>query len=96
MKQVRCPNCQKWSSNTEACEFCGEVLNVEKREEIRQRKEGGIKKPEPPGRLQQFLEYTRTSKNPLLRLLYFLTISIWGIYVGFVVLIMYIAVAASG
>lgn len=96
MKQVKCPNCQKWSSNTEECEFCGEILNVEKKEEIKRKKEGKIKKPEPPGKLQQFFEYTRTSKNPLLNLLYYITISIWGIYVGFVVLIMYLVVAASG
>jgi hypothetical protein len=96
MKQVCCPNCQKWSSNTEECEFCGEILNTEKREEIKLKKEGKITKPEPPGKLQQFFEHTRTSKNPFLRLLYFISISIWFIYVGLVVLIMYIAVAASG
>jgi len=96
MKQVKCPNCQKWSSNTEVCENCGEILSQSKKEEIQQKKEGKIKKPEPPGKLQQFFEYTRTSKNPFLRLLYFITISIWGIYVGFVVLIMYLVVAASG
>lgn len=96
MKQVLCPNCKKWSSNTEECEHCGEVLNTEKREEIKKKKEGKIEKPEPPGKLQKFLEYTRTSKNPFLKLLYFITISIWTIYVGLVVLIMYIAVAASG
>lgn len=96
MKQVRCPNCQKWSSNSEICEFCSEVISATKKEEIKLKEEGGIKKPDPPGKLQRFFEYTRTSKNPLLNLLYFITISLWGIYVGLVVLIMYIVVAASG
>jgi hypothetical protein len=96
MKQVRCPNCHKWSSNSEKCEFCGELLNTEKKEQIRLEKEGKIIKPRPPGKLKAFFEYTRTSRNPFLRLLYFITISIWGIYVGLVILIMYIVVAASG
>lgn len=96
MKQVRCPNCQKWSSKHEECEFCGEILNVEKKEKIKLKKEGKIIKPEPPGKLERFFEYARNSKNPLLRLLYIVILSLWGIYVGFVVLIMYIVVAASG
>ncbi|MEX2485723.1 MAG: hypothetical protein WED10_14215 [Brumimicrobium sp.] len=96
MKQIRCQNCGKWSSKTDYCEHCNEPLSEDKKEEVTREKSGKIKKPEPPGKLAAFFEYTRTSKNPLLRLLYYIVMSIWGIYVGLVVIIMYIVVAASG
>lgn len=96
MKQVKCPNCQKWSSNIEQCEHCGTTINREKRALEKPGIERKISAPEPPGKLQQFFEYAQKSKNPFVKLLYFIIMSIWGVYVGLVVLILYIAVAASG
>lgn len=96
MKQVKCPHCQAWSSTSDSCEHCGKPISREKREE---EKTGGSKKvtaPEPPGALQRFFEYAQKSKNPFIKLLYVIVVSIWGLYVGLVVLILYIAVAASG
>lgn len=96
MKQVKCPHCHKWSSNPEICEHCGKAISREKRE---LEKSGGKKKvsaPEPPGKLQQFFEYAQKSNNPFVKLLYYVVVSIWGLYVGLVVIILYIAVAASG
>ena len=96
MKQVRCPHCQEWSSSIEKCDHCGKPISRESRE---LEKTGGVRKiakPEPPGKLQRFFEYAQQSKNPFVKLLYFIVMSLWGVYVGLVVLILYIAVAASG
>lgn len=96
MKQVKCPNCHEWSSDPDICDHCGEPISREKREEA---KSGGKKKvsaPEPPGKLQQFFSYAQKSKNPLVKIAYFLVMSIWGVYVVMVVILMYIAAAASG
>ncbi len=96
MKQVKCPNCHKWSSNTETCKHCGATINREKRALEKSGDDRKISAPKPPGKLQQFFEYAQQSKNPFVKLLYFIIMSIWGVYVGLVVLILYIAVAASG
>ncbi|MDX1650915.1 MAG: hypothetical protein R3277_00365 [Brumimicrobium sp.] len=96
MKQVRCPNCNNWSENVNVCVHCGEILNAEKKAVIAGEKESKFKKPTPPGKLQKFLEYSRTSKNPFIRFLYYIAVSIWAIYVGLVLFVMYLVVAASG
>lgn len=96
MKQVKCPNCHEWSSQEDICGHCGSALGREQRELEKSGGEVKVTAPEPPGRLQQFFEYAQKSKNPFVKLLYFIVMSIWGVYVGLVVLILYIAVAASG
>ncbi len=96
MKQVKCPHCHQWSSDPDVCDKCGAPISREKREEV---KRGGKKKvsaPEPPGKLQQFFIYAQQSKNPFVKIAYYLIMSIWGVYVGMVVILMYIAAAASG
>ncbi len=96
MKQVKCPNCHEWSSKSDSCEYCGATINREQRALEKSGDDSKITAPKPPGKLQRFFDYAQKSKNPFVKLLYYIIISIWGVYVGLVVLILYIAVAASG
>lgn len=96
MKQVLCKNCRKWSNDPQHCEHCNELLNEM---EIREKEfvlKNGITKPKPPGKLQKFFDKSRNSKNPFVRLLYYIVMGIWGIYVSLVVFMLYLAIAASG
>lgn len=96
MKQVLCKSCGNWSTDPQQCEHCKNLLNeVELREKEFDRKHG-ISKPKPPGKLQKFFDKSRNSRNPFIRLLYYVVMGVWGIYVSLVVFMLYLAIAASG
>jgi ribosomal protein L32 len=96
MKQAKCPTCNEWSQNTEICEHCGSAISREKQELEYREKHNIVSKPDPPGALQRFFEYGQKSNNPFVKLLYYIVLSIWGVYVGIVVIMLYIAAAAAG
>jgi hypothetical protein len=96
MKQAKCPTCNEWSKNTEICDQCGSAISREKQELEYRKKNNIVSKPEPPGALQRFFEYGQKSNNPFVKLLYYIVLSIWGVYVGIIVIMLYIAAAAAG
>jgi hypothetical protein len=96
MKQAKCTTCNEWSQNTEICDKCGAAISREKQELEYREKNNIVAKPEPPGALQRFFEYGQKSKNPFVKLLYYIVLSVWGVYVGIIVIILYIAAAAAG
>ncbi|MDX1446784.1 hypothetical protein [Lishizhenia sp.] len=95
MKQVLCKSCKQWSTDEFNCEHCGNLLNEQIIREEKYIAKHGIQKPKPPGKLAVFFEKSRNSKNPFVRLLYYIVMGIWGIYVGLVVFMLYLAIAAS-
>lgn len=96
MKKALCFHCKKWSSDTKVCEHCGFIISQEVKDEIKQKEHDRLHPPKPPSKLKRALEYLRTSKNPFLRLIYYVLMGIWMLYAGIVMIIMYIASMAAG
>lgn len=96
MKKALCFQCKQWSSNPDVCEHCSNFISQVVKDEIKREEELKLNPPKPPSRLRKFIEYLRTSKNPFLKILYYIFMGIWMFYAGIVMTIMYIAAAASG
>jgi len=90
MKKALCFQCKQWSSDANICEYCEYIIHQAEKDKIKQKEEDKINPPKPPSFLSRAMDYLKTSKNLLFRLLYYILMSIWGIYVGIVMLILYI------
>lgn len=95
-KKALCLQCREWSSDTHVCEHCGYIISQEKKDEIKEEEELRLNPPKPPSKLKRAMEYLRTSKNPLLRVLYYILMGIWMLYAGIVMIIMYLAASVVG
>jgi hypothetical protein len=96
MKKALCYQCKQWSSDTKVCEHCDYIISQEVKDEIKRKEELKLNPPKPPSKLAKAMEYLRKSKNPFLKLFYYILMGIWMLYAGIVVIIMYIASAAAG
>jgi predicted anti-sigma-YlaC factor YlaD len=96
MKKALCFQCQKWSSDTKICEHCEYIISQEVKDEIKHQEYLKENPPKPPSKLARAMEYMRTSRNPILKLIYYVLMGVYMIYVGIVVIIMYIAAAGAG
>jgi len=96
MKKALCFQCNQWSSDTKVCEHCGYIISQEVKDEIKQKEHDKLHPPKPPSKLLKAFNYLKTAKNPFLKLIYYILIGIWMLYVGIVMIIMYIASAAAG
>lgn len=96
MKKALCFQCKQWSSDTKVCEHCGYIISQEVKDEIKREEELKLNPPKPPSKLAKAMEYLRVSKNPFLKILYYILMAIWGVYVVIVMIIMYIGAAIAG
>lgn len=96
MKKVLCHNCKQWSTTPQECEHCGHILCRVLQEEIVEQEIARNTPPEPPSKLKKAMDYLKNSKNPFLKVLYYILMSIWLIYVGFMLIIMYFISFATG
>ncbi|WP_107038961.1 hypothetical protein [Brumimicrobium mesophilum] len=95
-KKALCMQCRQWSEDAKVCEHCGYIISREVKEEIEKKEYDRLNPPKPPSKLRKAMEYLRTSKNPFLKLLYYIIMGVWMIYAGIVMVIMYIAAAGAG
>jgi len=95
-KKALCLQCREWSSNTDVCEHCGYVISQEVKDEIVRKEYERLNPPKPPSWLARTMDKLRTSKNPFLKLIYFILMGIYMLYAGIVMIIMYIAASAVG
>jgi len=96
MKKALCFQCKKWSSDTKVCEHCGYVISQEVKDEIKRKEELKLNPPKPPSKLEKAFIYLKNSDNFFLKIIYYLLMGIWMIYVGIVMVIMYIGAAIAG
>lgn len=96
MRKALCFHCSKWSTNPEVCEHCHQIISRSLKREIEQKKIDKLTPPQPPSKIKKALEYLKQSKNPLLKILYYILVSISLIYVGIMMLIMYIISMVTG
>lgn len=96
MKKALCFQCQKWSSDTKFCEHCEYIISQEVKDEIKQKEYDKLYPPKPPSKFAKAIEYMRVSRNPLLRLIYILLMGIYMIYVGIIMIMLYISASAVG
>jgi hypothetical protein len=95
-KKALCMQCREWSNDTKVCEHCGYIISQEIKDEIKQKEYEKLNPPKPPSKLKKAMDYLRTSKNPFLKVIYYILMGIYFVYVGIVMIIMYIASAAVG
>ena len=96
MKKALCFQCKQWSSDTKVCEHCGYIISQEVKDEMKREEELILNPPKPPTKLVKAFNYLKASKNPFLKVLYYILMGIWAIYVGIVMVIMYIGAAIAG
>jgi len=96
MKKALCFQCKQWSSDTKVCEHCGYIISQEVKDEIKQKEYDQLNPPKPPSKLQKAFNFLKASKNPFLKLIYYILMAVWMLYVGIVMIIMYIASMAVG
>lgn len=96
MKKALCFQCRQWSNDTKICEHCDLIISQELKDEIKRKEKEKLYPPKPPSGLARALDYLRTSSNPILKLIYYILMTIWFIYVGIIMLIMYIASSVVG
>ncbi|HLV41295.1 MAG TPA: hypothetical protein VKY37_03360 [Brumimicrobium sp.] len=96
MKKALCFQCKQWSSDTKICEHCGYIISQEVKDEIKREEELKLNPPKPPSKLVKAFHYLKASKNPFLKFLYYILMGIWMVYVGIVMVIMYIGAAIAG
>jgi hypothetical protein len=96
-KQKKCPSCNHWNSGEKAnCEKCNSLLdkNVilkEEREKIH-----GKPKIEKPGWLDSYLEKTKDTTNPFVKVVRTCLTVGWVMYMGILSAIIWFAVGFSG
>ena len=96
MKKALCFQCNQWSNDTNICEHCGYIISQEIKDEIKRKEKAKLHPPKPPSAIERAMNYLKTSPNPILKLIYYILMTIWFIYVGIVMLIMYIASSVIG
>ncbi|MGB0932920.1 MAG: hypothetical protein ACPGU5_01470 [Lishizhenia sp.] len=100
MREIKCKKCNQWSTSTLACEHCNykfpQFKNSSKPELTSEEKQQGINKPQMSSKMKKFIDELYHSGNPFKKILYYIIMSIWSIYVGLVVLMLYLAVLGSG
>lgn len=95
-KKALCMQCREWSNDTNICEHCGYIISQEVKDEIKQKEYDKLNPPKPPSWLARAMEYLRTSKNPILKLIYYILMGIYFVYAGIVMIIMYLAASVVG
>jgi len=77
----KCSSCGEWNMQ-DVCSVCGQDLNP-KRERIRKIREVQKKKEEEePSRLETFLLIWKETKNPILKIFYWMGYSVWVVYMA--------------
>lgn len=77
----KCSSCGEWNSK-DICAFCGQDLNpkrvrIKKIREVKNKKEAEV-----PPKLEVFLLRWKETRNPVLKVLYWLGYSIWFLYMA--------------
>lgn len=100
VREIKCKKCGEWSKTTLACANCKfpfpQYKNSSTPELTKEEEHIKSSKPEMSSKMRRYLDDLYQSKNPLKKVLYYLIMSVWSIYVGLVVLMLYLAVLGSG
>lgn len=96
MKKALCFQCREWSNDTEVCEHCGAIISRELKDEIKRKEKAKLTPPKPPSVLEKAFNKLKTSSNPFLKIIYYLLMTVWIVYVGIVMLVMYLASSVIG
>lgn len=96
MKKALCFQCKEWSSDTKVCEHCGYIISQEVKDEIKRKEELKLNPPKPPSKLEKAFTYLKNSDNIFLKIIYYILMTIWTIYAGIVMIIMYLAASVVG
>ncbi len=77
----KCPECGTWN-NVDICTNCGADLNpkrnrVKKIREVQKKKE-----EEDPSKLEKILAQWKNTKNPFLKIAYWVGYSVWMVYMA--------------
>ena len=97
IKERKCPSCNHWNKGDFThCENCNSLLD--KNEILRKEREKIYGKPklEKPGWLENYLEKTKDTTNPFVKVARFTLNVGWIIYMAFITFIVWLAVGFSG
>lgn len=96
-KERKCPSCDHWNKGDSThCEKCNSLLD--KNEILREEREKiyGKPKPEKPGWLENYLEKTKDTTNPFVKVAR-VTLNVgWITYMAFITFIVWFTVGFSG
>jgi hypothetical protein len=93
----KCPSCSTWNTKGEhRCKTCGVALQAELiiEEEYHAREKKRLERPRT--KLDELVESLKGSRNPLVRILYFIVYSIWLVYIGILGFILWLIAWTPG
>lgn len=96
MRKILCFNCHQWSTQSDRCEHCQTILSRELKEKIKEEEELRLNPPKPPSKFKLFIERLKNSKNPVIKVIYYILLSIYLFYIGIMMVIMYIISMVTG
>ena len=92
----KCPKCGVWNNDEDYCKDCGTLISPSKiavKEEEERKAKFQMRKP---GKLDEWFEKFAASKNPFVKILYYILYSIWFIFAALIGFALYIAAASPG
>jgi methionyl-tRNA synthetase len=93
----KCPSCGTWNKKeVDYCTNCGHLISpeiIQEKEAEEQKRKILLRKP---GVLDRWFESFAQSKNPLVKLVYYILYSVWIVFSAIVGFVLYMVAAGPG
>lgn len=92
----KCPQCGTWNNDETHCKKCGTLIDpkeIAEKEEEQKKKEFMLRKP---GKLDALFDKFAQSKNPFVKIVYYILYSIWVVFAAIVGFVLYLTAAGPG
>jgi hypothetical protein len=95
--QRKCQQCATWNINNEShCKSCGWALEPEIRIKEEAQARARVRSSAPRGKLDNFIERFKNSRNPFLRVFYLVLSALWFVYWVILSFILWVIAASPG
>lgn len=93
----KCKACGTWNKkNVDHCISCGILISPEKIEQERRDAYEKEQQLRPPNKVDLWLERISNSKNPFVKVFYYIFYSIWFILMGLITIVIYLVAGTPG
>ena len=92
----KCRSCTTWNSDNDFCNQCGEAISpqaVLKEERIKKDLAAQLI---PKGQVDLFLSKFKNAKNPFVRVLYIICLSMWTVYMAIMTFFLWFVALGPG
>lgn len=92
----KCLNCGTWNKANDFCTNCGSSISPQQitKERIEAREKE--KREEKPSGVNVFLKKLKKSKNPFIKVTYYVLASLWAVYMFLLASVLYLSAVSNG